>query len=72
MVISYRSEKPQKDGRRWNGCEEIPHVQGQTRRPSKMIGGVNSRLESDPIRNRDTQRAQTNLVHTRTQEPHKD
>ena len=34
-----------------------------------MVGGVKSRLESNPIPARDTQRAQTNLVHTRTQGP---
>ena len=31
-----------------------------------MVGGVNSHLESNLIPTRDTQRAQTNLVHTRT------
>ena len=46
--------------------------EGQRRSPSKMIGGVNSHLESNPIPARDIQRAQTNLVHTRTQEPHRD
>ena len=45
----------------------MPHVQGQRRSPSKMIGGAKSRLESNSIPARDTQRAQTNLVHTRTQ-----
>ena len=52
--------------------KKIPHVQGQRRKPSKMIGGVKSRLESNPICSRDAQRAQTNLVHTRTQRPHRD
>ena len=52
--------------------KNIPHVQGQRRNPSKMIGGVKSRLESNPICSRDAQRAQTNLVHTRTQRPHRD
>ena len=56
---------------RWSGCEEIPHIQGQ-RNPNKMVGGANSHLESNPIPPRDTQRAQTNLVHTRTQRPHRD
>ena len=56
--------------RRWSSPEEIPHVQGQ-RSPGKMVGGVNSRLESHPISTRDTQRAQTNLVHIRTQSPHR-
>ena len=52
-------------------CEEIPHVQGW-RSPRKMVGGVNLCLESNSIPSRDAQRAQTNLVHTRTQRPHKD
>ena len=56
----------------WDRYEEIPHVQGQRRSPSKMVGGVNSHLESNLIPTRDTQRAQTNLVHTRTQRPHRD
>ena len=56
----------------WRGCEEIPHVQGQRRSPSKTVGGVKSHLESNPIPTRDTQRAQTNFVHTRTQRPHRD
>ena len=33
-----------------------------------MVGGANSYLESNPIPTRDAQRAQTKLVHTRTQE----
>ena len=31
-----------------------------------MVGGPNWHLESNPITSRDAQRAQTNLVHTRT------
>ena len=34
--------------------------------------GVNVNLESSPISARDAERAQTNLVHTRTQRPHRD
>ena len=33
-----------------------------------MVGGAKSRLESNPIPARDAWRAQTNHVHTRTQE----
>ena len=33
----------------WSDFEEIPHIQGQRRSPSKMVGGVNSHLESNPI-----------------------
>ena len=58
--------------RHWSDFEEIPHVQGQTISLSKMVGGVKSLLESNPIPTRDTQRAQTNLVCTRTQRPHRD
>ena len=32
----------------WNDFEEIPHIQGQNRSPSKTVGGVKSRLESTP------------------------
>ena len=39
---------------------------------SKMVEGVKSHLESKPIPTRDTWRAQTNLVHTRTQGPLRD
>ena len=35
--------------RHWSTFEEIPHIQGQRRSPSKMVGGVNSHLESNPI-----------------------
>ena len=43
-------------------------MQGQRRSPRKMVGGANFHLESNPISTRDAKRAQTNLVHTRTQE----
>ena len=50
----------------WDECnfEDIPHFKGQRRSP-KMA------LESNPIPARDAQRAQTNLVCTRTQRPHR-
>ena len=72
-----KAEKPQQDSRCsavwwWNDFEEILHIQGQRRSPSKMVGRVKSYLESNPIPTRDTQRAQTNLVLTRTQRPHRD
>ena len=59
-------------GECWIPPEEDTHIEGQRRNPSKMVGGTKSRLESNPIRTRDTQRAQTNLVHTRTQGSHRD
>ena len=47
--------------------EKIPHAQGQRRNTSKMVGGAKSRLESNPITTRDTQRAQTTpSVHQET------
>ena len=49
--------------------EEIPHIQGQRRSPSRTVGGVKSSLDSNPIPTRDAQRAQTNLVCTRTRGP---
>ena len=58
--------------RHWRDFEEIPHIQGQRGSPSKMGGGVKSHSESNPIPARDAQRAQRNLVHTRTQRPHRD
>ena len=42
------------------------------RSPSMMVGGEKSHLESNPIPTRDAQRAQTNLVHTRTRRLHRD
>ena len=56
----------------WSGSEEITHIQGQRRSPSKMVGRAKLHLESNPIPTRDTLRAQTNLVHTKTQRPHRD
>ena len=50
----------------------IPHTQGHRRSPNKIVGGANSHLESNPISPREAPRAQTNLVHTRTQRPHRD
>jgi len=55
----------------WSDCEEISHVQGQKRSPSKMVGGEKSHLESNPLPARDAQRAQTDLVCARTQRPHR-
>ena len=56
----------------WSNFEEIPHIQGQRRSPSKKIGEGKSHLESNPIPGRQVQRAQTNLVHTGTQRSHRD
>ena len=74
-----RSEKPQLDDRHWSGgCMVLEwlwgdtHVQGQRRSPRKTVWRANSCLETNPIPVRDTQRAQTNLVPTRTQGPHRE
>ena len=56
---------------RGSDCEVIPHVHGQ-RSPNKTVGGMKLSLESNSIPARDAQRTQTNLVHTRTQKPHRD
>ena len=47
--------------------EDIPHIQGQRRSPSKRVVGAKSHLESNLIAAIDIPRAQTNLVHTRIQ-----
>ena len=52
--------------------KKITHIQGQKRSPSKRVGGVKLHLESNPIPAWDTWRAQTYLVHIRTQRPHRD
>ena len=45
----------------WSSFGEIPNIQGQRRSPSKMVGGANSHLESNPIPARDAQMTQTDL-----------
>ena len=32
----------------WSNCEEIPHIQGERRSPSKTVGGAKLHLESNP------------------------
>ena len=49
----------------WSSYEKISQVQWQRTSPSKMVGGANLHLESNPILARDAQWAQANLVHTR-------
>ena len=56
----------------WNDFEEIPHIQGQRRNPSKMVGGAKFHLESKTTPTRNAQKAQTNLVCTRTRRYHRD
>ena len=52
--------------------KRYPTSKGQRRSPSKMVGGVESHLESNPIPTRDAQKAQTNLACTGTQRPQRD
>ena len=52
-------------------CRDIPCPRPKAK-PSKMVEGANLHLESKPIPTRDSQRAQTNLVCTRTQRLHRD
>ena len=51
--------------------KDIPHPR-QRRSLSKMVERAKLNLESDPILTRVAQRAQTSLVCTRTQRPHRD
>ena len=53
------------------GCNELDTTKQLHFTPCKTVGEANSCFESNPIPARDTQRAQTNLVHTRTQRPHR-
>ena len=57
---------------RWSDFGEIPHVQGERRNTSKMVGRGKVSFRIKPHSCQDAQRAQTNLVHTRTQRPHRD
>ena len=45
-------------GECWIPPKKIPHIQGQRKSPSKVVGGAKSHLESNPIPTRDAQRAQ--------------
>ena len=58
----------------WNNFEAVPHIQGQRRSPSKMVGGGKLCLESNTIPAREAQRAQKKkkIMCTRTQRPHTD
>ena len=51
--------------------KKIPHIQGQRRSSSKTVWGVKSCLERKPIHTRHAWRAQTKLVCTWTQRPHR-
>ena len=48
--------------------KKISHIQGQRISPSKMLGGVKSLLESNPLPTRDAQRVETKRVCTGNQE----
>ena len=54
-------------------CRQIDSLTSEPPgKPSKMVGGTKSHLESNPKPTRDTQRAQTNLGYTKTQRTHRD
>ena len=55
----------------WSNFEEVSHNPGQRKSPSKMVEGAKWHLKSNPTPTRDAQRAQTNLVCTSTQRPHR-
>ena len=57
------------DRRLLDPTKKRPHIQGQRRNPSKMVGGVKLHLESNPLPTRYAQRAQINLVHTLHRDP---
>ena len=46
--------------------KKIPHIQGQSRSPSKMVGGAKSCLESNCLPARDTQLKQNLVCNRRT------
>ena len=71
LKLQLTAEQPL-TGECWIQPKIIPHVQGQRRSPSKKVGGVKSHLESNPIPAKVARRAQTNLVCTRSQIPHRD
>ena len=76
---TFEVRKPQQDGRCWSrGCVVLEQLWGDTPQPrAKEKPQQDGRrgefdLESNLIPARDAQRAQTNLVHNRTQGPHRD
>ena len=58
--LQLTAEQPS-TGECWIPPKKIPHIQGQRKSPSKMVGGAILLLESYPIYTRDAQRAQTNV-----------
>ena len=74
-----RSEKPQQDGRHWSGGSTVlerlwgvtPHPRAKEK--SQQDGRrIKFAFKSNTIPTSNAQRAKTNLVHTRTQRPHRD
>ena len=75
VKLHLTSEQPSMDNVRSHQKKKKkkkPHVQEQRRIPSKTVGGVKLHLGSNILPTRDIQRAQINLVCTRTQKPHRD
>ena len=55
----------------WSNFEDVSHNQGQRKSPSETVESAKWHLKSNPTPARDAQRAQTNLVCTSTQRPHR-
>ena len=78
VLISPRAENSQQDGRSWSkGCMALEQIWGDTpisraKEKSQQDGKSKIVFRINPISDRDAQRAQTSLVHTRTQRPHRD
>ena len=79
VLISPRAENAQQYDRSWSGgCIVLEQIWGDTPRPrAKEKPQKDSRrskimIRINPISDKDAQRAQTSLVHTRTQRPHRD
>ena len=66
--LQFAAEQPL-TGECWIPPKKIPHIQGQRRSPRKMVGGAKSCWDPNSIPAKDVWRAQTNLVHIRTQRP---
>ena len=58
-ILSMNNHWQENVGSHQKKKKRTPHVQGQQRSPSKMVGGAKLHLESNAIPTRDTWRAQT-------------
>ena len=79
VLISPRAENAQQYDRSWSGgCIVLEQIWGDTpcprakEKPQKDGRRSKIMFRINPISDKDAQRAQTSLVHTRTQRPHRD